>query len=343
MTLTVIGWPAYRTAANNPYQALLYEAVADADVEVIECTLRVLLTAPRGSVLHLHWPDAFIANASRPLAMVKLCALRCLAIWCALRGVAWIWTAHNLQRPSQRHAALMAQFFWPWFLQSLSGIIYLSQASRKAAEAAYPDLRGLPNICTPHGIYPVPETRNAKTNRTELLFFGGISRYKRVGGLVRAFTSLADQDLHLRIAGATSARDPDPGLKEALADLPVEMEANVTIEDRFLSEEALAHRVRSASLIVLPFVAVQNSGTVLYALSCHRPVLVPRLPAFEELSAKVGPGWVYFFDGTLDAADLGRTLDAFAAQSPKEPDLSAFAWPTIGAKTRAFFSEVAAA
>lgn len=341
MTRTVIGWPAYKTAKANPYQALLYKAVASSEVEVVECTFRALLSAQRGSVLHLHWPDAFIANAALPAAILRLFALRCLALWCALRGVAWVWTAHNLNRPMQRHAEWMAVLFWPWFLSRISGIIYLSAASQQAAEATYPRLRSIPHVCTPHGAYEVPDTRNARTNRTEILFFGGVSRYKRVGDLIRAFGELDDADLHLRIAGAVSRQDPDPDVDAALAALPEPMLANLTLEDRFLSEEALAHRVRAARLVVLPLVGVQNSGTALYALSCHRPVLVPRLLVFEELSTQVGAGWVYFFDNQVTASDLARTLADVDDRRFGAPDLSAFDWSGIAAQTRALFEKAA--
>ena len=340
--LTVIAWPAFKTAAANPYQSLLYQAVAQNDVHVVECTLRALFTAPRGSVLHLHWPDAFIANASLPIALLKLIALRILALWSVLRGVAWVWTAHNLHRPGQRHSTLMAWFFWPWFVKTLSGVLYLTHASQAAVEAAYPHLKGVPNAVTPHGTYSVSETRMTQTNRTELLFFGGVSRYKRVGDLVRAFGKLDRPDVHLRIAGARSGADPDPDVGTALDQLAPPLRANVTVEDTYLSAEGLTYRVRAARIIVLPLVAVQNSGTALYALSCHRPILVPRLPAFEELSTQVGPGWVHMFDGTLTASDIEDTLDLLDKVPAGSPDLTCLAWPEIGALTASFFKEIAA-
>ena len=336
----VIGWPAFKTADANPYQALLYEAVQQAGTPVVECTLRALLTAPRGTVLHLHWPDAFIANAPLPRAVIKLFALRLLAFWSVLRGIAWVWTAHNLQRPTQRHAWLLDQAFWPWFAKTLSGILYLTEASRHAAEHRFPHLATIPSAITPHGIYPVAMPTSPPTNRTELLFFGGVSPYKRVGDLIRAFVALDAADVHLRIAGASSAAHRDHDATAALAELPAHLRTNVTREDHFLSPEDLAARVHAAKLVVLPFVAVQNSGSVLYALSCGRPILVPDLPVFRDLRAQAGADWVHLFDGTLTAADLSTTLSALRTNADEKPDLSAFAWPEIGAQTAAFFTRV---
>ncbi len=333
----VIGWPAFKTRAANPYQELLYEAVEAQGLTVIECTFPALLTAPRGTVLHLHWPDAFVANATLPVALAKLIALRALAIWCALRGVPWVWTAHNLQRPTQRHARLLDAVFWPWFVTTLSGVLYLTAASRAQAEARFPVLATVPNAITPHGFYPVPAAQSASSNREELLFFGGVSPYKRVGDLIRAFAALSRPDLHLRIVGATSARQPDPDVPQALNALPDALKDSVTREDRFLSDAELAARVHAARLVVLPFTAVQNSGSALYALSCRRLVLVPDLPPFRELRAQVGPDWVHLFQGQLTAKDLQTALE----KTPQSlPDLTAFSWPAIGAQTAAFLQEV---
>ncbi len=54
----------------------------------------------------------------------------------------------------------------------------------------------------------------------------------------------------------------------------------------------LAREVFESELVVLPFVEMTNSGSMLLALSLDRPVLVPRLPVTEELADEVGPGWV---------------------------------------------------
>ena len=333
----VIGWPAFKTADTNPYQALLYRAVAPHDVQVVECTLSALVSAPRGAILHLHWPDAFVANATLPIAVLKLLALRLLAFWCAARGVLWVWTAHNLQRPTQRHATLLNALFWPWFVHRLHAVLYLSKASRQTAEARFPALANRPSAITPHGRYPVPPCARVAQNRTELLFFGGVSPYKRVGDLVRAFADLDRPDLHLRISGATSRSQPDTDVTAALAGVQPHLKDSVTREDMFLSDTELAARVHAARLVVLPFAAVQNSGSVLYALSCNRPVLVPNLPPFQDLRAGVGATWVHLFDGPLTASDLQSALEIAPEGAP---DLTAFAWPAIGAQTAAFLKQV---
>lgn len=336
----VIGWPAGKTQADNPYQALLYGAVQACGSPVVECTLRALLTAPRGSVLHLHWPDAFVSRGAIGWAVIRLLALRLLALWCALRGVAWVWTAHNYRRPTQRHATFLARAFWPWFLNRIDGIIYLTAASRNVLRAAAPRLDHIPNVLTRHGSYRVPPAAAPQPNRIEILFFGGVSPYKRVGDLVRAFVSLDRADLHLRIAGASSSADPDADASAALARVPAHLRPAITREDRFLDDAELAARLHAARLVVLPLAAVQNSGSALYALSAARPVLVPDLPPFRELREAVGDRWVHLFQGKLSGDDIARAL-AFAPRGA--PDLRAFAWPGIAAQTVALYRKVSAA
>ena len=72
----------------------------------------------------------------------------------------------------------------------------------------------------------------------------------------------------------------------------------------------LAREILESELVVLPFVEMTNSSSMILALSLDRPVLVPRLPVTEELAAEVGPGWVLIYDGELDAAALAGALAA---------------------------------
>ena len=158
-----------------------------------------------------------------------------------------------------------------------------------------------------------------------------------MGDLVRAFADLDRPDLHLRISGATSRSQPDTDVTAALAGVQPHLKDSVTREDMFLSDTELAARVHAARLVVLPFAAVQNSGSVLYALSCNRPVLVPNLPPYPDLRAGVGGTRVHLFDGPLPASDLQSALDIAPEGAP---DLTDFAWPAIGAQTAAFLKQV---
>jgi beta-1,4-mannosyltransferase len=82
---------------------------------------------------------------------------------------------------------------------------------------------------------------------------------------------------------------------------------------------------------VLPYTEMHNSGGALTTLSLGRPVLLPANPVNERLSAEVGEGWVYQYDGELTADVLAETLDAVEQRGPIDPPrLDARDWHDAG-------------
>lgn len=79
------------------------------------------------------------------------------------------------------------------------------------------------------------------------------------------------------------------------------MRASARCCPRYVDDPTLAREVSSAELVVLPYRDMHNSGTLLLALSLARPVLVPRTPNNVAVAAEVGPGWIFMYDGELDA------------------------------------------
>ena len=92
----------------------------------------------------------------------------------------------------------------------------------------------------------------------------------------------------------------------------------ITAVLEFVSDERLVDEVARAQLVVLPYIEMHNSGTLLVALSVGRPVLVPRGCVNGTISAEVGDGWVVQYEGELTAADLAMGLEA--AGRPRSPE-----------------------
>ena len=61
-----MAWPAFANRLENPYNALLYSALRELDVEVVEFSVQRLLFGPRADILHLHWaPTTRIRGETR--------------------------------------------------------------------------------------------------------------------------------------------------------------------------------------------------------------------------------------------------------------------------------------
>jgi len=138
--------------------------------------------------------------------------------------------------------------------------------------------------------------------------------------------------------GATVDDDVAADVRAAAARDP-----RITTLADYVPDDELVREITSSELVVLPFAAITNSGSLLLALSLDRPVLVPSSPMTDALAAEVGPGWVLTYDGTLQPATLEQALaDARSLGVEGRPDLSGREWGVIGAAHAEVFAGAAA-
>jgi len=141
-----------------------------------------------------------------------------------------------------------------------------------------------------------------------------------VDGLVRVFRQINDPALTLHIVGEPATES----LRSMIADLSRD-DPRICTAFGFATDEELVDEISAASLVVLPYTELLNSGAALLALSMGRPILVPFTATTEELSSEVGAGWVTTFRGRLTAETLTATLGSASILSG-EPDLSRRDW-----------------
>ena len=114
------------------------------------------------------------------------------------------------------------------------------------------------------------------------LFFGSIRDYKGVDLLLGAMATLdRDLPLHLTIAGPCS----DAGRRRALQAMVDDMPGPERVDAQFdfVADELLAMHLAAADFGVFPFRSVTNSSSVLHALAAGLPVVIPDLPALDDV------------------------------------------------------------
>ncbi len=346
--LRISAWPKRKNAASNPYQSLLYDAIeADGAAHVLEFHPRHLLGGNPPDILHIHWPDVYLAAGRGWRFWPRLVLLRALFLIAALRGVPVIWTAHNMMRTGQRNGEIMARFFWPWFVQRIDGVLFLTEASKQTAFALAPVLKSKPHAVIPHGHYrPILRGNGGNTPPTSpprLLFFGAITRYKNAHRLLRAFLDLPAKTAQLEIRGKMSESEPDRALLDLLERVPSERAPEILFDDRFLTDAELEQAIQSASLVVFPYSDVLNSGAAILALSVGCPILASDTALFRELRAQVAAPWIELIHGELCADQLAHALRQATVlkHANRTPDLSPFDWARIAKQTVEFFERVA--
>ncbi|WP_051275053.1 hypothetical protein [Cellulomonas sp. URHD0024] len=287
-------------------------------IEVVYFTWRrALLT--RYDVLHVHWPERLLRGGGRVKTWANRAAFVLLVVRARLLRVALVRTEHNL-RPHEAGGGVEDRLI-DWFRSRSTAVIRLNDATPAEPERLDRLIR--------HGDYREALAAHPRAEQVpgRLLYFGIIREYKGVEGLLDVFTALPDQSLTLSVVGRpSSARWHDMVVSASAAD------PRITSRLAFVPDDVLVAEVTAAELVVLPYLEMHNSGTVLVALSLDRTVLAPRSPANEELAAEVGSGWLCLYDGPLTEQVL---LDALAstrrrASAGGRPELVGRDWDTVG-------------
>lgn len=280
----------------------------------------------RVQVFHFHWPETLLEGDRAWKRVVRRGLMRVLLVKISVTRAAIVRTAHNVEIP--RDVDAPTRRLLERIEARTTHRIVLNDTTKVAG----------PSTIIPHGHYrdwfaPYPP---ADAIPGRLGYFGLIRRYKGVEALLDAYRDAAAQDpsLSLDIGGRPSSADLAELVSAAAAENP-----SISTTLRFLDDSELVRIATAASVVVLPYRFMHNSGSALAALSLDRPVLVPRNEVNERLSAEVGAGWVRQFDGDLDASDL---LDSLSREQPdSRPDLSRRDWKDAGAThARAFHRAV---
>jgi beta-1,4-mannosyltransferase len=334
--MRLLAWPARANRNLNPYNALLYAALEQVGVRVLEWN-GDLSDLERVDVLHVHWPESAL-NLPDPsginLVLETIEKAR-------EQNVRVVWTAHNLRAHAGMHPRLEPEF-WAKFCGLLDGVIALSNHSRAALLEKHSSLEHIPITVIPHGHYrdaypnTIPRDRartllNVPLEISVLAFVGQLRAYKGIPELLEAFGHL-EGDARLLIAGKPIPPEDAPQLETLAARDP-----RVRLELGFVPDDRLQLFLNAADLIVLPYRQILNSGSALLALSFNRPVLAPAIGGLPELAQNIGGDWLQLFNGDLGANDLRNTLMVSRTVRDQVAPLEDFDWAQIAAKTKDFY------
>ena len=327
----------------NPYTSLLYTAVENLGVEVVEFDPRAG-SPSKGDLLHVHWPDWFLGRRN-PIAVMRECAtwidgLRALKS----NGTKLVWTVHNLHSHEARHG-LAQKKLWKEFVPMVDGCICLSDVSMTLVRKQFPALT-CPATTVPHGHYRdvYPNTVSREDARRKLgispstfvfVHVGMVRGYKNVPELIQAFRGV-EGDVALLIAGEVF----DEGLKRRI-EAATEEEGRVRLSLKRVGDEELQDYFNAADVAVFPYRDILNSGSALMALSFDTPVLVPAIGSMPELRETIGPDWVRTYNGPFGTRALKDAMKwATEVARPLRAPLNQLDWSVLAKKTVKFYSQV---
>ncbi|MDP3495935.1 MAG: glycosyltransferase [Hyphomonadaceae bacterium] len=324
---------------SNRFTTLFAEAVQSAGWKV-----REFAWSPGGmlapKVILLHWPDELFTSKNafeRSKVAFKLAMLQMAR---QLFGVRLVWVVHETIPHDTKGKVDWGK---KTFLNELDGAIYLSHASKVAAEADIPELKKIPALITRHGHYRddmemPPAARRLRDASLKLVYFGQVRPYKNLDGLIRAASDISPDDIQIRIIGWSKDADFTRSLSELAGTAPA---VTLDIRNELVPQLDLERALDESDGVVLPYRKILNSGAALFALSRNRPVLAPRLGTLPELQDEIGRDWVRLYSGADIAEEDLRAFATHLRQSTATvTDLSRYEWAPIGESIGAFFDEL---
>ena len=305
------------TESDNPFVKLLANSLAPR-MELRYFTWKVALF-DRYDVLHIHWPEFFFRDKTKPKIILYLLFLG-LLLRLSRRKTPIIRTLHNLLP----HESLT--YVEKKLLSRLDKMTAVWIRLNEATDVRLPSTRTVL-----HGHYRdwFSDKRVPQSISGTILYFGLIRAYKGIEKLLSEFQALdldKHHELRLRLVGKPDSQDLEKKINSAC-----QIDTRISALLQYVDDATMAIEIGHSELVVLPYRQMHNSGSLLLALSLNRPVLVPKNPANELLAKEVGPGWIQMYDAELDKEIILSALQAVRSEiRPLSPNLSAREWVYSG-------------
>lgn len=323
---------------DNPYQRLMIEGlnkegklIAFNGVPDKFWGIARTILKHKPDYLHFDWVISYYYRRWKwftYLSVLTFCAQILLA---RLLGVKLAWTLHNIL-PHDSPDVPIHRFCQRFLARRCEWVRVFAPGS---VEKAVEELR-IPKEkikVVPEGAYTqvYPNEVTQAEARTYLgippqakvfLYIGLIKPYKGVLELIRAFKQLNSTNAFLYIAGKIMDEPYGEHIKR-------EAMEHVILKGEYIPDDALQYYFNAADVVVLPFLKIENSGSVILAMGFRKPIVAPASGILKE-RLDVQADWLY-----TSAEELGETLEKALRASPDELNtigianfkaLSAYCW-----------------
>lgn len=303
---------------SNPYQRLLYEALAETGVRL----------APSGKlrskwlwenrrevgILHFHWLSGYYRHPRLAGQVVRLLLFAQRLLLARALRYRVVWTVHEIDpHDRQCRADSVAPRVAARFAQVL---IVNDEATRGKVSRTL----GREPVLIRHGSFAgvyAPARRPASDVRAELgvddasvliLCFGLVRRYKRIEDVVEALALVPPDDRGLVVLVAGQVMDAELGdaLRVAARDDP-----RIRLRLTFVPDDEVHELFSASDAVLVTRTDDGTSGVLALALSLGIPVVAADTPGYRELTAGASRCW-RFTPG--DPAALASVLVEAAAE-----------------------------
>jgi glycosyltransferase involved in cell wall biosynthesis len=229
-------------------------------------------------------------------------------------------------------------------LNLIDGIIVHNQFSKSEFEKNF-KFQGIISII-PHGNY-LPFVKMQKLNinskKINILFFGQIKEVKGIDILLSAMQKVVKKSnqYHLTIAGRpwkTEIKSYELKIKE------MGLTNHVTTHFKYIKDKHVDQLYKEASIVVMPYKKIYQSGILLLSLSYGRTVIASDLPSFKELISNEKNGFLFKSGNSTSLSNcilkLNHELILNATENSKNLISKKYDWMKIGYKTLKFYQSL---
>ncbi|MBV9421768.1 MAG: glycosyltransferase [Solirubrobacterales bacterium] len=312
----------------NPYQRLLYEEFKRAGhsvryagrrtrshtVNLLLLPLELILCRAAGwRILHIHWVYEFAPTGADRFPVLRRVGQAWFSLVLAvsrLIGLRVIWTAHNVlphgrvfhdEVAARRRLARASEVVLVHAPAALEGLERIGVRPRRSALVRLGPM-------APHVDAATLRPPGAPGGPLNLLFFGHVLEHKGVEDLLEAIALVPPAvPARLMVAGHC----PDVSLRDRLSALGARCGGRVSLRLEHIPEREVTAVLAEADLVVLPFRSITTSSSVLLAMGHGRGVVLPDVPAFDDLPRDAA----VLYDGSVKA--LREVIIDAAGWSPE--------------------------
>lgn len=239
--------------------------------------LSISITFSKPEILHVQW--------------IPLVQKLPFEIWflkfAKLRGIRVVYTVHNVLPHDS------GQRFKRVYEQVYSEVDMLVCHTQEAKVQLETDFAIKPErICViPHGplfhdaiadVQDIRTQRNIGKDVCLVLMQGMLKPYKGVIFLLEAWRQLCSQNLNARLLiVGTADSEFEREIRAKISYLGIK--DSVSLDFRYISDEELSSYYQASDIVVYPYKSITASGALMTGLSFQKPIVVTRLPAFQEV------------------------------------------------------------
>ncbi len=353
--MRVLMMPDYR--ADNPYQELLATALRQEQVNVcfsvgyrrVFPIFRAARDCSSVKVLHLHWVNPYLKGSNWLTRLIYSFKFLIALLLVRLTGTRIVWTIHNRLSHEARFPRLEL-----WTIRQLvklaDGIIVHHQTSLAELADLY-QFDGTRATVIPHGHYrgvygeaidPVEARAILGLPLTGKVYLnlGMLRPYKGIEGLLQTWRD------HPEVTAAHTLLIAGKPVNEAYGQQLMEQVTNTKgaiLHLGFVEDHLIPVYFSAADVVILPFENVLTSGSLILAMSYHKPIIAPASSEISE-TLKAATGLLYSSQtkDLLAAIQKSTQIDLVLLSQLVNQACNHLNWNTIAKKTCQTYQQVPA-